>query len=96
MTNEYYVYILSNQSMNVLYTGVTNDLKRRIHEHKNKLIDGFTKKYNVNRLVHYEVYSEIIEALGREKQIKGWARNKKNDLIKIGNPNWKDLYPDIL
>ena len=79
----------------VLYTGVTNDLVRRIYEHKEKLVDGFTKKYNVNKLVYYETFNDIKSAIQREKQIKGITRQKKIDLINTINKNWKDLYQDI-
>ena len=77
MHTESYIYLLANKHNNVLYTGVTNDLIRRVYEHKNKLVVGFTKKYNVNRLVYYEVCGSIITAIEREKQIKGWSRKKK-------------------
>ena len=96
MSKEYYIYLITNKGLNVLYAGVTNNLIRRIYEHKNKLVEGFTKKYNVDRLIYYEVYSEISDAIAREKQIKGWARKKKNDLINQTNPEWKDLSADIL
>lgn len=86
MQMESYVYLLTNKHNNVLYTGVTNNLIRRIYEHKNKLVKGFTQKYNVDRLVYYEVCSGIIVAIEREKQIKGWSRKKKNDLINALNP----------
>ena len=88
---QYFVYILTNKTKTVLYTGVTNDLKRRIYEHKNKLIAGFTKKYNVDQLVYYEVTSDIKEAIKREKQIKNLLRLKKEDLINSTNPNWDEL-----
>ena len=91
-----YVYLLANKHNNVLYTGVTNDLIRRVYEHKNKMVAGFTKKYNVDRLVYYEVCSEIIVAIEREKQIKGWSRKKKHALIHALNPQWNDLYPSII
>ena len=91
----YYIYFLTNKHFNVLYTGVTNDLTRRIYEHKNKLQKGFTKKYNVNCLVYYETYDSIIDAIMREKQIKGWSRKKKDELINQFNPEWKDLYGEI-
>ena len=81
----YYVYILANAT-GTLYTGVTKDLKRRIYEHKRKLIEGFTKKYNITRLVYYEETGDIKAALEREKQIKGWLRQKKIELIKAVNP----------
>ena len=87
---QYYVYIMTNRSR-TLYTGVTNNLYRRVYEHKNKLIGGFTKKYNITKLVWYEVTSEITSAIVREKQIKGWLRKKKNALIESINPEWKDL-----
>ncbi len=96
MHTESYVYLLTNKHNNVLYTGVTNDLIRRVYEHKNKMMTGFTKKYNVNRLVYYEVCSEIIVAIEREKQIKGWSRKKKHTLIDEMNPQWNDLYPAII
>lgn len=95
MSKEYYIYLITNKRLNVLYTGVTNNLVRRIYEHKNKMVDGFTKKYNVERLVYFEAYSEISDAIMREKQIKGWSRKKKNDLINALNPKWEDLYEDI-
>jgi putative endonuclease len=88
---QYYVYILTNKSNAVLYTGVTNDLEKRIFQHKNKLIDGFTKKYNVNKLVYFDSTSDIMSAIAREKQIKGWVRKKKIDLIKSINLNFNDL-----
>ncbi|NWF88537.1 MAG: GIY-YIG nuclease family protein [Ignavibacteriaceae bacterium] len=85
-----YVYIMSNKS-ETLYTGVTSNLVRRVYEHKEKLIEGFTSKYNINRLVYYEVFNDMISAIAREKQIKGWLRKKKIDLIESTNPQWKDL-----
>jgi putative endonuclease len=88
----YYIYILTNRNNTVLYTGVTNDLVRRIHEHKNKLIKGFTEKYNVNKLVYYEVFDFIELAIKREKQIKGYSRSKKDLLIDQKNPERKELY----
>lgn len=93
---EYYVYLLTNKTLTVLYTGVTNNLIRRIYEHKNKLQKGFTQKYNVDRLVYYEVYQSIIDAIEREKKIKGWSRKKKNRLVHTLNPLWKDLYEELL
>jgi putative endonuclease len=87
----YYVYMLTNWNNRVLYTGVTNDLERRIYEHKNKLVKGFTAKYNVNKLVYFECTSDITAAITREKQIKGWTRQKKNELIQSVNPKWRDL-----
>ncbi len=90
MAKEYYVYILASYSR-VIYTGVTNDLARRIAEHKQGRTPGFTSKYNVNRLVYFECCSDIYQAIEREKQIKGWIRQKKIELIEAQNPDWKDL-----
>ncbi len=87
---EYYVYIMTNKS-GTLYTGVTNDLLRRVYEHKHKLIPGFTSKYNITRLVYYEATTDIRAAIAREKQLKGWLRSKKIALIESVNPTWKDL-----
>ena len=81
MANQYFVYILANKTNTVVYTGVTNNLDRRIFEHKNKLIEGFTKRYNVDKLVYYEVGGGIEGAIMREKQIKSWSRERKNALI---------------
>ncbi len=82
---------MTNWSNKVIYTGVTNDLKRRVYEHKNKLIPGFTKKYNVNKLVYFDYTTDIKAAIAREKQIKGWTRQKKIELIESMNPQWGDL-----
>jgi len=90
LEKQYYVYILTNKS-NSLYLGITNDLHRRLYEHKNKLIPGFTKKYNINRLIYYEVFDNPEIAIQREKEIKGWTRKKKLELIKKSNPNFKEL-----
>jgi putative endonuclease len=87
---EYYVYIMTNKSR-TLYTGVTNNLERRVYEHKNKLIPGFTSKYNITKLVYYESGDDISVAIAREKQIKGWLRVKKIALIESVNPEWNDL-----
>ena len=87
---QYYVYILTNNSK-TLYTGVTNNLERRMYEHKHKSIEGFTKKYNLTKLVYYEVTEDVRSAITREKQIKGWLRSKKIRLIESINPGWKDL-----
>ena len=89
--NNYYVYIITNIVNRVLYIGVTNDLQRRLYEHKNGLIDGFTKKYNVHKLVYFEETSDVMSAIAREKQLKGWTREKKKELIQKTNPEWKDL-----
>ena len=95
MENQYYVYLLTNKNNTVIYTGVTNDLKRRVYEHKEKLIDGFTKKYNVNKLVYFEATNDVKSAIQREKQIKAGSRKKKIDLINSTNKDWKDLYDEI-
>ncbi|MDR3598875.1 MAG: GIY-YIG nuclease family protein [Desulfosporosinus sp.] len=87
----YYVYILTNWSNRVLYTGVSNNFERRLYEHKNKSVKGFTEKYNVNKLVYFDSTTDIKAAIAREKQIKGWTRNKKNALIESINPQWNDL-----
>ncbi len=88
----YHVYIMSNSSR-MLYTGVTSDLETRIFRHKAKLTDGFTKRYNVHRLIYFEGFGDIRDAIAREKQIKGWLRAKKVALIESVNPEWKDLAP---
>ena len=88
---EYYVYILTNKTNDVMYIGVTNNLKRRIYEHKSETVAGFTKRYHVNKLVYYEEYSEITRAISREKQLKHWIREKKNCLVESKNPEWNDL-----
>jgi len=86
----YHVYIMSNQSR-TLYTGITNNLVKRVYEHKNKLVPGFTAKYNISRLVYFEETGDVRAALAREKQIKGWLRQKKIALIESSNPKWMDL-----
>lgn len=88
----YHIYILTNKNNKVLYAGVTNDLFRRMRQHRSKLIEGFTKKYNVNKLVYFEEFRDINEAIAAEKKIKGWLRNKKINLIESKNPEWKDLF----
>lgn len=95
LTKQYYVYFLTNQNNKVLYVGVTNDLKRRVYEHKNDLVDGFTKQYRVNKLVYYEICEDIEGAILREKQIKGGSRKKKDDLVSKFNPEWKDLSEEM-
>lgn len=90
-----YVYILFNKRNGTLYIGVTSDLIKRIYEHKNKFVEGFTKKYNVNKLGYYEIYDNIETAIEREKKLKGTSRRKKLELIEINNPNWLDLYDEI-
>ena len=92
---QYYVYILANPACTVLYTGVTN-LIRRTYEHPNKLMDGFTRRYNVNRLVYYEVADDVYTAIAREKQLKAGSRKKKMELIDAFNPTWRDLYEGIV
>ena len=94
--NTYYVYILASKRNGVLYAGVTNNLAKRIYEHKNNLVEGFTKKYFVHRLVYFELTNSIESAIAREKQIKEWHRQWKIDLIEENNPNWEDLYKSIL
>ena len=86
----YYVYIMTSPS-GTLYTGMTNDLKRRVYQHKHKLIEGFTEKYNVTRLAYYEETQDVQTAIAREKEIKSWRRSKKLELIKSLNPKWQDL-----
>lgn len=93
MRKEYYVYLMTNKSR-TLYTGVTNNLERRVYEHKHKLVPGFTSKYNITKLVYYEAGDDINIAIAREKQIKGWLRAKKIALIESVNPEWEDLSED--
>jgi putative endonuclease len=90
------VYILTNLRNSVLYTGVTSNLAKRLYEHKNNLAEGFTKKYRVHKLVYFEVFDDMFNAISREKQIKGWLRSKKIALINNTNPTWKDLTEDVL
>jgi putative endonuclease len=87
----YYVYLLTNKHKTVLYVGVTNDLQRRMWEHKNQAVPGFTSRYNIDRLMYFEVFREVTDAIGREKQIKGYGRAKKVALIVQGNAGWRDL-----
>ena len=87
----YFVYILSNWDDSVLYIGVTGNLTRRLYEHRNKLVDGFTKQYNVHKLVYYEHTNDVYSAISREKQLKNWNRSKKITLIEKMNPEWRDL-----
>lgn len=89
--NSYFVYILTNKYNTVLYIGVTNNLERRVYEHKNKLIEGFSKKYNLSKLVYFEEFNSIDDAIAIEKKLKGWLRSKKITLIVSKNPQWKDL-----
>ena len=92
----YYVYLMTNWNNKVMYIGITNNLERRIFEHKQKVGQGFTEKYNINKLVYYEQTSDIIEVLNREKEIKKWRREKKNKLVVKTNPIWRDLSEDFL
>ena len=92
--HQYYVYIMASNSR-VLYTGFTNDLGRRVFEHKSSLIKGFTQRYKVHKLVYYETFCYVYDAIDREKQIKNWSRQKKNFLIESMNPFWEDLDSDI-
>ncbi len=87
----FFVYMMTNKSRVVLYTGVTNDLTRRVWEHQNSEFKGFTKTYKVNRLVYYEDFDDPIDEISREKEIKGWRRSKKNALVETLNPKWADL-----
>lgn len=91
-----YVYILTSQRNGTLYVGATVDLIKRVWEHKNKQIKGFTEKYNVTQLVYYEVHGELMEAARRERRIKNWCRKWKLNLIERFNPDWRDLYADII
>lgn len=93
---QYYIYILTNFENGTLCTGVTNNLLRRTYEHKNKLVKGFTKKYGLDKLVYYEIFNSIDQAIFREKQIKGGSRKKKLDLINNFNKKWEDLYEKII
>ena len=94
MVKTYYVYIMTNRSK-TLYVGITSELVRRVYEHKLKLLEGFTKKYNITKLVYFENTTDVMAAISREKQIKGWLRRKKIVLIESVNPSWKDLSEDI-
>ena len=95
MSKQYYVYIMTNRS-GTLYTGVTNNLLRLVYEHKNKLVKGFTNFYNINKLVYYEIFLDSYNAISREKQLKAGSRKNKIELIKNFNPDWNDLYEQIL
>ena len=93
---QYYVYILASRPGGALYVGVTNDLVRRVYEHKNGLVSGFTKRYGIDRLVYFEVYQAVRDAIQREKNIKHWPRVWKTRLITQSNPTWRDLYEEIV
>ena len=92
----FYVYLLASKRNGTLYIGVTSDLLKRVHEHKNNLVEGFTKKYNVHKLVYYEVTEDINSAITREKQLKKWKRAWKIELIQKNNPGWRDLYFELI
>ena len=94
--NMYFVYILANRKEGTIYVGITSDIIRRCHEHKTKADDGFTAEYNVDRLVYFEQHSDVLEAIAREKKLKRWRRKWKIELIERGNPDWRDLYDDLL
>ena len=94
--NAYYVYILASRKNGTLYIGVTNDLLKRVYEHKQKLVEGFTREYNVHMLVYFEQTNDVESAITKEKQMKKWERQWKIDLIEEKNPEWKDLYFDII
>ncbi|MBE7468380.1 MAG: GIY-YIG nuclease family protein [Anaerolineae bacterium] len=91
MSSSYYVYLLTNWNDQVIYVGVTNNLERRLYEHKHKLVQGFTARYNINKLVYFEETPDINAAILREKEIKKWRREKKNNLVMSMNPEWQDL-----
>jgi putative endonuclease len=95
MSEQYYVYILASRKHGTLYIGVTNDLIRRVHQHKMKVVRGFTKRYNVNLLVYFEIFDDPLSAITREKQLKKWNREWKIQLIESKNPNWVDLWPTL-
>ena len=93
--NTYYVYLLTNWNNKVMYIGMTNNLERRVYEHKHDLVEGFTKKYRIHKLVYFEDTSDVLVAIEREKQIKGWLRARKNGLVESLNPDWRDLSDDF-
>ncbi len=95
MDRHYYIYIMTNERNAAIYTGVTNNLRRRVFEHKEKLAEGFTKKYNITKLVYYEIFEDVENAILREKQIKGGSRQKKIELVNSMNKEWRDLYTEL-
>ena len=95
MDRQYYIYIMTNKRNTVIYAGVTNDLKRRVYEHKEKLAEGFTKKYSITKLVYYEIFKDVENAILREKQLKGGSRQKKIELANSMNKEWRDLYEEL-
>jgi putative endonuclease len=96
MERHYYIYIVTNQHNTTFYIGITGDLKRRIYEHKAKLVNSFSSKYNLSKLVYYEITGDVNSAIAREKQLKDGPRRKKIELVNGMNPSWNDLYPSIL
>lgn len=95
MSKQYYVYVMTNKNNRVLYAGITHDLKKRVHEHEEKLVDGFRKGYNVSKVVYYEIFEEPENAILGEKKIKAGSRQKKIDLIHSKNKEWQDLYEEM-
>ncbi len=95
LDNQFFVYILANKTNVALYTGVTRDLKKRVYEHKQKFVKGFAERYDINKLVYFEVFNDPENAIVREKRIKGGSRAKKNRLVESLNPEWRDLYEEI-
>lgn len=95
VVKQYYVYIMTNAKNSVFYTGMTDNLVRRVYEHKSKIVEGFTKRYQVQKLVYYEVGSDVLSVIAREKQIKSWKRHKKISMINGFNHNWRDLYGEL-
>ena len=96
LKEQFFVYIMSNRKKGILYIGVTSNLVARISQHKNELIEGFTKKYHLHNLIYYEVHENAESAITREKHLKQWKRNWKIDLIEKMNPQWRDFYQDII
>jgi putative endonuclease len=96
MNKQYYVYIMTNETNTVTYTGMTNDLLNRVTQHKNKIVKGFTSKYNINKLVYFETGEDVYGTLTREKQIKSWPRIRKTALVNSTNPEWRDIYPEMV
>jgi len=94
--NNYYVYIMASKKYGVIYIGITSNIAKRAYEHREGLVSGFTKKYKVNKLVYVEIFNNVNEAIAREKQLKGWSRDKKIFLIETNNKDWNDLYKTIL
>lgn len=95
MQKQYYVYILTNRTNVAVYTGMTSDLKKRVYQHREKMVEGFTKKYNIGKLVYFEVFDDVRSAIHREKQSKDTSRAKKNSLVDRTNPAWRDLYEEL-